>query len=486
MTGPTSSSQQGASSEQEGPRPGEVISGKYVVETLLGAGGMGVVVSARHVHLNQSVAIKLLRPGAAVSSTSRLLREARAAASIRSEHVARVLDVGTLETGLPFIVMERLHGCDLSALLEARGRIPYAEAVSLLLQACEAIGEAHALGIVHRDLKPSNLFVTTRPDGSPLVKVLDFGISKMQSPITFAGADPTLTASGSVLGSPAYMSPEQIRSVKGTDARSDIWAMGVILYELITGRGPFIGETLGDTLVKIASEPAAPLRSVAPEVPEGLAQVVAGCLVRDVATRTASIPDLARALQPYAAEDMSAFVERIVKVAASTRPMLSATPDEAERPASEPARPVDPQRTEGVWQRAPEGPRRRGGVALRMGAVLLVGAVGVAAWTSRIHGPAAPPDADVIRADAASMPSPFDAASAAVATAPLPANPPESARDAGAPLPVDSASPPGRPGRGPDRAKGRRGIPASPAPTASPAPSASAPRSLDDLLEGRH
>jgi serine/threonine-protein kinase len=463
-----------------------VISGKYVVESLLGAGGMGVVVSARHVHLNQSVAIKLLRPGAAVSSTSRLLREARAAASIRSEHVARVLDVGTLDSGLPFIVMERLHGCDLSALLEARGRVPYAEAVSLLLQACEAIGEAHALGIVHRDLKPSNLFVTTRADGSPLVKVLDFGISKMQSPISFAGADPTLTASGSVLGSPAYMSPEQIRSVKGTDARSDIWAMGVILYELITGRGPFIGETLGDTLVKIASEPAAPLRSIAPEVPEGLANVVAGCLVRDTAARTASIPDLARALQPFAAEDMSAFVERIVKVAATTRPVLSATPDEGEGAAvSEPARPADPQRTEGVWQRASESPRRRGNTALWMGAVLLVGAVGAAAWTVRLRSPAASPEPDAIRADAASMP-PVDAASVAVAAPPLPANPPEGARDAGTAAPADSALPSARPGHAPERTKGRRGIPGAPPPSTSPGPSASAPRSLDDLLEGRH
>src|SRR6202042_2378566 len=160
--------------------------------------------------------------------------------------------------------------------------------------------EAHTLGIIHRDLKPSNLFVTTRVDGSPLVKVLDFGISKFQNPAAFSEADPTLTASGSVLGSPAYMSPEQIRSGKGTDARSDVWAMGVILYELIAGQGPFIGETIGDTLVKIASEPAPPLEELAPDVPAPVAKLVARCMIRDLEHRTASIAQLARGLQPFA------------------------------------------------------------------------------------------------------------------------------------------------------------------------------------------
>ncbi len=150
--------------------------------------------------------------------------------------------------------MEHLSGSDLAALIDARVRIPYAEAVDLVLQACEAIAEAHSLGIIHRDLKPSNIFVTHRADGAALVKVLDFGISKFQNPLAFAGDEATLTASGSDFGSPAYMSPEQIRSAKGTDARSDVWAIGVILYELVSGQNPFIGETIGDImLVKIAT-----------------------------------------------------------------------------------------------------------------------------------------------------------------------------------------------------------------------------------------
>src|SRR5580693_7216018 len=166
---------------------------------------------------------------------ARFEREARTAVKIKSEHVARVIDVGQLESGSPYMVMEYLEGEDLQGWLEKQGRLPIERAVDFLLQACEAIAEAHAMGIVHRDLKPANLFCIRRPDGTLSIKVLDFGISKA------AGASMGMTSTQAVMGSPLYMSPEQMGSSKGVDARSDIWALGVILFELVTGRVPFDG-----------------------------------------------------------------------------------------------------------------------------------------------------------------------------------------------------------------------------------------------------
>src|SRR5580704_1555467 len=162
------------------PQAGEVVGGKFVVERVLGVGGMGVVVAAHHTHLDQTVAIKFLRRDAAKDelAVSRFLREARAVTNLQSEHVVRVMDAGRLDDGLPYLVMEYLSGLDLDQVLAQRGRLPLEEAVEYLLQSMEAVADAHAAGIVHRDLKPSNLFVTARADGSPLVKVLDFGISK--------------------------------------------------------------------------------------------------------------------------------------------------------------------------------------------------------------------------------------------------------------------------------------------------------------------
>jgi eukaryotic-like serine/threonine-protein kinase len=463
---------------EAGPAPGDVIAGKYVVESILGVGGMGIVVSARHLQLNQSVAIKLLRPGAGgVASIARFLREARAAAAIRSEHVARVLEVGKLDSGLPFIVMERLTGCDLADLLEARGRLPCGEAVALVLQACEAIGEAHTLGIIHRDLKPSNLFVTTRVDGSPLVKVLDFGISKFQNPAAFSEADPTLTASGSVLGSPAYMSPEQIRSGKGTDARSDVWAMGVILYELIAGQSPFIGETIGDTLVKIASEPAPPLEDLAPDVPAPVAKLVARCMIRDLEHRTASIAELARGLQPFAAVEMSALVDRIVKVAASARPP-SATPKDADvAMARSPDSRAEEARRGATKKRGPRG------ALVGIGAVVAL--VGAFAWLRIARSPARSPTPDdvVVAGSTAAAGSGQPAHLEVRALTPSPTVAPLPALDAAAAVDASLSA-----ARETDHRPHRRVVPAptSPASPAAPAPVTSGARSLDDLLEGRH
>src|SRR5580704_3122104 len=236
-------------------RVGDVLADKYEVTRVLGEGGMGVVVAAMHRELEKLVALKFMHEELSVDAdaTERFLREAKSAARLSNEHVGRVLDVGRLPNGVPYIVMEYLEGKDLAELVRSRGRLPVAEVVEYLLQTCEAMAEAHALGVIHRDLKPHNLFVTTRPDGRSLIKVLDFGISKSM----FANASPTITAQ--TMGSPSYMSPEQMRSARSVDTRTDIWSLGVILYELLAGCLPFVGETMPELLIRVLSEPPAPL-----------------------------------------------------------------------------------------------------------------------------------------------------------------------------------------------------------------------------------
>jgi serine/threonine protein kinase len=298
------------------PLPGERIGGKYEVERILGQGGMGVVVAARHIQIGQRVAIKFLRGYAAAdpNATERFLREARAAVVLTSEHATKVLDVGTDESGEPYMVMEYLAGSDLTALLQQRGSLGVHETVDIVLQACEAIAEAHARGIVHRDLKPPNLFVTKGNDGRRLVKVLDFGISKTLD--TQPSQD--LTASGSLMGSPAYMSPEQVRAPKTVDARTDVWALGVVLFELLTGKCPFIGETMGETLARIIADATPSIRDLRPELPAGLDIVVARCLERDMSRRIQSVADLASMLLPFGPREAEASVERIVRIGAAT------------------------------------------------------------------------------------------------------------------------------------------------------------------------
>ena len=211
---------------------GTTLLGKYRVESILGEGGMGLVIKARHLVLDEQVAIKCLRDDVKLDqeAIARFMREAQAAVKLKSEHVARVSDVGTFDNGTPFIVMEYLDGQDLEVFMREAGTINPALAIELMLQATEALAEAHSIGIVHRDIKPTNLFITWRPDGSPLLKVLDFGISK--SPM---GADLSLTQTQSLLGTPAYMSPEQMRSARAVDARTDIWSLGTVLYEVLEG-----------------------------------------------------------------------------------------------------------------------------------------------------------------------------------------------------------------------------------------------------------
>jgi serine/threonine-protein kinase len=302
---------QGGSNSAAGVREGDILAGKYRVERVLGIGGMGVVVAAHHIQLDEKVALKFLLPDALYDSesVSRFAREARAAVKIKSEHVARVIDVGTLPNGAPYMVMEYLEGHDLSVLLEKHGALPIGEVVEFVLQACEAIADAHALGIVHRDLKPANLFRTERSDGQPSIKVLDFGISKVTTPGA-PGHD--MTKSSALLGSPLYMSPEQMKLSKSVDARTDIWSLGVILFELLTGHPPFSAEAVTELAIKVAQEPAPLLRAFRFDAPEGLEQVIAKCLEKDRARRFQTVGELAIALGGFAPRHARISVDRVL------------------------------------------------------------------------------------------------------------------------------------------------------------------------------
>jgi hypothetical protein len=302
-------------------REGEILAGKYRVDRVLGVGGMGVVAAAHHLELDDKVAIKFLLPETLgnAEAVTRFAREARAAVKIKSEHVARVSDVGKLENGAPYMVMEYLEGTDLSGWLSKHGPLPSEQAVEFILQASEAIAEAHALGIVHRDLKPANLFVIRRPDGALSIKVLDFGISKMTS-LTGSGGEGSMTRTSTMMGSPIYMSPEQIQSSKDVDQRGDIWALGVILYELITGEPPFGGEHMAELIFSIISASPASMRVRRPDLPPQLEAVIMHCLEKQRSSRFPNVEEMAIALLPFAPKRSAVSVERITGVTAARNP----------------------------------------------------------------------------------------------------------------------------------------------------------------------
>ena len=296
-------------------QPGDVIAGKYRVERLLGAGGMGVVVLATHLHLEQEVAIKFLLPEALQNAEAirRFVQEARAAARIRSEHVVRVFDVSTLENGAPYLVMEYLEGQDLDKLLRSRGPLPISDAIDYVLQACEALAEAHKAGIIHRDLKPANLYVSRTADGARLVKILDFGISKL-APKPGTGNDAAMTKTRALMGSPLYMSPEQMRSTKKVTQTADLWALGVILYELLAGAPPFVADSMPEICAMVLTDPLPPLRDKRGEVSEGLQAVIARCTAKDPMQRYQTVADLAEALTPFAPARSMGSIGRILRV----------------------------------------------------------------------------------------------------------------------------------------------------------------------------
>lgn len=271
-------------------RLGELFQDRYRLDTVLGRGAVGVVVGARHLLLDRPVAIKFMLGAASEQpeSIARFVQEARSAARLKSAHVVKVFDVAVLDSGVPYIVMEYLEGTDLAAVLRRSGPVGVERAVDYILQACEAIAEAHDAGIVHRDVKPANLFLVARPDGDPAIKVLDFGIAKSSptlAPTTLdlatADAIVRMTLPRSIMGSPLYMSPEQMESSGDVDARTDIWALGVTLFELVTGRVPFSGTSIVQVYSQMLAKETAWLEHLPADTPRELRSIIGRCLRRD-------------------------------------------------------------------------------------------------------------------------------------------------------------------------------------------------------------
>lgn len=316
------------------PQTGDVFAGKFVIGQLLGQGGMGAVYAAEHQVLRQKVAIKFLL-GDALSqpeAVARFMNEARSAFTIQSEHVARVIDVDEL-SGLPYMIMEYLEGKDLARVMEDRRHqpLPVQTAIDYTLQALDGVHHAHGMQIVHRDLKPSNLFLAKRSDGTHVIKVLDFGISKQATSGLGAGGG-SFTSTKSMLGSPLYMSPEQLRNSKSVDHRADIWALGVILHEFLTGTLPFAGENLGELFAAILEDEVPSLRKHNVNVPAELDAIVLRCLLKKREARYGSVVELGRALMPFASDVGRSMVflnrapEAIVLSTSSPMAMTSSEP----------------------------------------------------------------------------------------------------------------------------------------------------------------
>lgn len=293
--------------EDEGPKsgamrltreltPGTIINAKYRVDAVLGRGAMGVVVACQHIELRERVALKfLLKAGYAAGQdfALRFLREAQVCAKLKNQHITRVVDVGTWDDGAAFMVMELLDGQDLRHVMQATRPMPVAKAVDYVVQLCEGLAEAHAKGIIHRDLKPSNVFVVRNVDGSDLIKILDFGISKLMSDAELAGGG-DCTETGFVLGSPKYMSPEQLFETDAVGPYSDVWALGVVLYEMLAGRPAFESPTIGQAIAWLSSDRTPPsLCAEIPDVTPALEAVIFRCLSRKIADRTPNVAALA-------------------------------------------------------------------------------------------------------------------------------------------------------------------------------------------------
>jgi hypothetical protein len=363
---------------------GTIVAGKYLLDRVIGQGGMGLVVQATHLHLHQPVAIKLLLPHVSqdAETVQRFVREARAAVRLHSEHVARVFDVGALEDGTPYMVLEYLEGTDLANF--PRDQLTLGTLIDLLLQACEALAEAHALGIVHRDIKPSNFFITRDPGGALFLKLLDFGISKT------AGATGKLTASQVMLGTPSYMSPEQMRTPRKVDPRSDIWSLGIVLYELIEGAPPFETEAFSAMVLKIVNDPPARLTV---RLPAGLDSVIYRCLEKDPRRRFQSTAALAAALAPHAGSPAQAAItlERTRGLDPGPRHVAAGADHASHRAASADSEPT-------TAQRAPIARRWRRSLITAVGIATGAGVVALASvqghTTARLPDPVADVFAD--------------------------------------------------------------------------------------------
>ena len=407
----------------DGVREGTILSGKYLIGPIMGAGAMGIVVAARHLLLNEDVAIKFLVAGRweQADAVQRFVQEARAAVRIQSEHVVRVLDVAVLEGGAPYIVMEHLRGTDLATRLRLGGPLPVHQAVDFILQASEAISESHRIGIVHRDLKPANLFILEREGAPPSIKVLDFGISKITRLVPkTVDVDGTLESVGmtqaqTILGSPFYMSPEQMESARDVDARADIWALGVTLFEMVTGCPPFTGSSLVQVYSRMTSPDASGWRAALAGHPAGLEAIVGRCLEWDRDRRYPNVGEFARALAPLGSRRAGVSLGRI-----------AVSPDPSE---SNPGVEKVPRLT----------PRRPGRLHLgrNLLAAMIAGFVGSAIFVlgsrARVVAVAGPPTPGTIAAQTVSMPLDRPRGSAAM---PFLAPPAPSATPTSAPVAI--------------------------------------------------
>jgi hypothetical protein len=424
------------------PAVGMVVAEKYRVERVLGEGGMGIVVAATHLGLEQPVAIKFLHADAMrdKDSVERFLREAKVAAMIRCDHVARVHDVGSLDGGVPYIVMEHLEGSDLGDLIALEGPLPIDEACEVVLQACAALAEVHAAGIVHRDLKPSNLFVTRRADGSPDVKLLDFGISKIAAPVS-GTEDPALTATATIMGSPSYMSPEQLKSTKEVDARTDLWSLGAVLYEAVTGKPAFRGENVPQVCAMIASEDAALPSTLRPGLPPELEQAIVGCLAKKADERITLVA-LARTLAKIAPERASGLLGRIEATAAPAdakgrAPSSSGAETVRRHDAPAPAASAVP--TESTIQKR-AGRRGKGRAMVLFAVIAGVGVVAAGWYSGRLRRQDLRNDVVGASGAVASAASAVSAAASAVASAVASSLPEPSASPSAGPAPSGSAA----------------------------------------------
>jgi len=272
--------------DSRAPRP-TALAGRYALRAELGRGGCAIVYEAHDLRLGRLVALKMIKEGARdVQANARLAREARAAAAIHHPNVCAVSDAGNLEDGRPYLVMERLHGETLTRCLHRLGRLSPEDAIDIALQLLSALDAAHAVGVVHRDVKPDNVFLVPRSGCGPLVKLLDFGMCRRAA--AMLRDDATLTRAGQVVGTPEYMSPEQVSGKREFDARIDLYAVGVILYEVLSGQRAFPGKDAREVVVSVLVRSLPPLRSLRPEIPLVLDRIVARAMERDASFRYSS------------------------------------------------------------------------------------------------------------------------------------------------------------------------------------------------------
>ncbi|MCH2111021.1 MAG: protein kinase, partial [Polyangiaceae bacterium] len=382
----------------ESPRAiGEVFAGKYRVDRVIGEGGMGIVVQAHHLELDQPVAVKFLLQEFAegAEGAERFRREARAAAKIKSDHVVNVIDVGRLEDGHQYMVMEYLEGQDLAAELASKGKVTVPVACSYLLQAIDAVGRAHQVGIVHRDLKPANLFLSRREDGAERLKVLDFGISKSLG--TNSAEELSLTKTSAWIGSPLYMAPEQMESARDVDQRADIWSLGAILYELLSGRPPYLADSLPQLCTLLVKEEPVPIGELCPEVPADLQLALMNCLKKHPEERTATLNELGECLLRHTSTRVEGYslptastISPMANTAlsgtanASLQPTTSASKLSAGALATEKPSPVTVQSTSSSWAQTSAQPRPKSSrlrFSLIVGTAVL-GLAGATIWWS--------------------------------------------------------------------------------------------------------